>query len=106
MVIKMEVENVVQAKAEVEKLEAQGYSRDHMYIFSHGARLENEIAETFNTEEVGMKEQGFMDTMKNVFAKRGDEIRSQFESLGLTKEEAELYESILDKGKLVVIAKK
>lgn len=106
MLVKKPVENVVQAKKEVEELEAQGYSRDEIYIFSHEPKLEGEIADTFNTEEVGMKEQGFLNTMKNVFAKRGDEIRAQFESLGLTHAEAEVFERTLDQGKLVVIAKK
>ena len=106
MLVKRPVENVVQAKKEVEQLETQGYARNDMYIFAHEPRLESEIADTFKTEEVGMEEQGFMDTMKNVFAKRGDELRTEFESLGLTHEEAEEFERILDQGKLIVIAKK
>lgn len=106
MLVQKPVENVVHAKQEVEELETKGYSRDDIYIFSHEPKLEGKIAETFKTEEVGMKEQGFMDTMKNVFSKRGDELRAHFESLGVSKSDAEELESILDQGKLVVIAKK
>lgn len=35
MAIKHTVENVVQAKEEVEKLVAEGYSHDEIYIFAH-----------------------------------------------------------------------
>ena len=53
-----------------------------------------------------MKEQGFIDSMKNMFTSRGDELRSKMEAAGLTVDEAADAESELDKGKLIIIAKK
>ena len=54
------VENAVQAKAEIEKLEMQGYSRDDIYIFAHYKQREEDISDALDTEEVGIKEQGFL----------------------------------------------
>lgn len=100
------VENAVQAKAEVEKLEMQGYSRDEIYIFAHYKQREKDISDALNTEEVGIKEQGFLDSMINLVSSRGDELRSKMEAAGLSAEEASDAENELDHGKLVVIAKR
>lgn len=98
------VENVIQAKEEVERLELQGYSRDNIYIFAHSEERGEDITEALNTEDVGMQEQGFIDSMKNMFSSRGDELRSKMGAAGLTEEQAANAESILDTGKLVIIA--
>ena len=106
MTKKFIVENAVQAKVEIEKLETEGYSRDDIYIFAHYKQREEDISDALNTEEVGIKEQGFLDSMKNLVSSRGDELRSKMEAAGLTAEEAGDAEKELDHGKLVVIAKK
>ena len=106
MTVKLTVENAVQAKAEIEKLEAQGYSRDDIYVFAHYKKRSDDITDALDTEKVGIKEQGFLDSMKNMFTSRGDELRSKMEGAGLTKEEAASAEEELDQGKLVLIAKK
>lgn len=106
MTIKMTVENALQAKAEIEKLETQGYTHDDIYIFAHDKRREKDVTDALDTEKVGMKEQGFLDSLKNMTSSRGDELRAKMASAGLTTEEAEAYEEELDKGKLVIIANK
>jgi len=104
--MKIIVENSVQAKAEVEKLETQGFTRDEIYIFAHYKKRSDDISDALNTEVVGMEEQGFLDTMKNLVSSRGDELRSKMEAAGLSAEEASDAEEELDHGKLVIIAKK
>lgn len=106
MTIKMTVENAVQAKTEIEKLGTQGYDDDNIFIFAHDKKRQKDITDALDTESVGMKEQGFLDSMKNMTSSRGDELRAKMASAGLTKEEAEHYEEELDKGKLVIIANK
>lgn len=106
MTVKFTVENAVQAKTEIEKLEAQGYTHDDIYVFAHDKRREADIAKALDTESVGMKEQGFLDNMKNMTVSRGDELRSKMAAAGLSDQEAEEYEEELDKGKLVIIATK
>ncbi|MFK2826898.1 general stress protein [Bacillus sp. B190/17] len=100
------VENALQAKNEIDGLLAQGYSLDHVYILAHDEHRTEDIADALQTNEVGMKEQGLLSSMGNMFQSRGNELRSKMESLGLSQQEAETYERELDKGKLVVIANK
>ncbi|MFC5590600.1 general stress protein [Sporosarcina soli] len=106
MTVKLTVENAVQAKKEIEDLVTQGYTHDDIYIFAHDKKRGKDIADALDTEEVSMKEQGFLDSMKNMFSSRGDELRSKMEAAGLSKEEAARAESELDEGKLVLIAQK
>ena len=106
MTVKLTVENAVQAKREIEDLVTQGYSHDDIYIFAHDKKRGKDINDALNTEEVGIKEQGFLDSMRNMFTSRGDELRSKMEAAGLSKEDAATAESELDEGKLVLIAKK
>lgn len=104
MTVKLTVENAVQAKQEIEKLETQGYSKDHIHIFAHFKERADDINDALDTSDVGMKEQGFLQSMKNMFTSRGDELRSKMEAAGLTKQEAAAAEQELDKGKLIIIA--
>lgn len=106
MVLKKIVENAVQAKKEIEELTVQGYTHDDIYIFAHDKKRTENITNALETESVGIKEQGFLDSMKNMFTSRGDELRSKMEAAGLTAEEAANAEKELDHGKLVLIAKK
>ena len=106
MTVKTTVENAVQAKDEIEKLVMQGFSHDDIYIFAHDKRRSDNISDALDTEEVGIQEQGFIDSMKNMFSSRGDELRSKMEAAGLSTAEAAAAEEELDQGKLVVIAKR
>jgi hypothetical protein len=106
MTVKLTVENVVQAKQEVEKLEAQGYLRDNIYIFAHDEERADDINEALGTEEAGIGEQGFLTSMKNLVNSRGDELRNKLASVGLSESEAAQFEEELDTGKLVIVANK
>ncbi len=106
MTVKLTVENALQAKTEIEKLETQGYTHDDIYIFAHDKNRSKNITDALDIEKVGMKEQGFLDSMKNMTSSRGDELRAKMSSVGLSDQEAEQYEKELDTGKLVLIAYK
>jgi len=106
LTVKLTVENALQAKTEIEKLETQGFTHDDIYIFAHDRARTEDITNALETERVGIKEQGFLDSMKNMTRSRGDELRTKLASVGLSDQEAESYEKELDKGKLVVVAYK
>lgn len=104
MVVHFTVENIVEAKEQVDSLEFQGYMRDNIYVFTHSKESGEAIADTLHTEEVGMEEQGVLDQIKNLFNSRGDELRNEMKAVGLSTMEAEEAERQLDQGKIVVIA--
>lgn len=106
MTVKKIVENALQAEQEIESLVKEGYVHDDIYIFAHSKKRGDHINDALDTEKVGLKEQGFLASMKNMFASRGDELRSQMEAAGLSAEEAADAEEELDQGRLVIIAKK
>lgn len=106
MTVKKTVENVVQAKEEVERLVAEGFSHDDIYIFAHDKKRGDDITEALKTEKAGIAEEGVFNKMKNLFSSRGDELRDQMHGAGLTEDEAATAEAELDQGKLIIIAKK
>lgn len=100
------VENSVKAKEKIDELTLQGYTKDDIYVFDHEKDLTDELSDKLDVNEAGMKEEGVMEKVANVFRKRGDELRSQFQSLGLTEAEADRYEEELDKKRIVIVVKK
>lgn len=101
---KSTVENVVQAKEQVEKYLAEGYSHDEIYIFAHDEKRGKDITEALHTENVGVSEEGFFNKLKNLVSSRGDELRSKMHAAGLSKDEAAVAEEELDEGKLIIVA--
>jgi hypothetical protein len=100
------VENGVQAKEVIDRLQGEGFLREEVYIFAHDKDTSKDLTDATHSGKVGIKEQGVFDSMGNVFKKRGDELRSKMQNLGLTETEAKQYEEDLDKFKVVVIASK
>lgn len=104
MAITQFVENGVQAKAAIEQLEAQGYSRDHIHLFAHYEKRADDLANELNLGEVGMSELGLGQTFKNFFNSSGDELHSKLEALGLTDVDIAEATRELDTGKLLLVA--
>jgi hypothetical protein len=98
------VENGVQATEKINSLEAEGFGKENIYVFAHDEDRSKHLTDAIETGDMGFKEQGFFDSIGNMFKSRGDELRNKFESLGLSKQEAEQYEVELDKGRLVLVA--
>jgi len=100
------VQNSVKAKEKIDELTLQGFTKDEIYVIHHEKDSTDELTDKLHVSEVSMKEEGITEKVANIFRKRGDELRSQFESLGLSKVEAERYEEELDKGHVVIVAKR
>jgi hypothetical protein len=100
------VENGVQARREIEQLITQGFTKDEIYLLAHDKNRSEDLTRGLDISDIGVSEQGFFDSVANVFRSRGDELRSKLESLGLSNMEAERYEEEMDNGRVVVVAKK
>ncbi|MEK4800642.1 general stress protein [Oceanobacillus sp. FSL K6-0118] len=99
------VENDVQAKEAIEQFLNQGFTRDEVYLLAHSKDRSENLTNAMNTNDIGVAEQGIVNSIANVFRSRGDELRSKMESLGLSNLEAQRFEEELDRGRIVVIAK-
>lgn len=99
-------ENGLQATNIIKELEAEGYTKESIYLFAHDKERSKDLTDATGTESIGLSEQGLIDSVSNVFKKRGDELRTEFENLGLSEAEAEKYERVLDGGQVVVVGSK
>ena len=100
------VENGLEAKKAIGELAMQGFEKGDIYLFAHNKKLSEDLADSMNISNVSVAEQGFFGSIANAFRTRGDELRSKFESLGLTTSEVEHYEEELDHGRCVIVATK
>lgn len=98
-----EYENEQEVVMKVKELELRGIHQDDIYVLTHEKHLTKKIADDTNTNTIGVKEQGLGTSIINFFSKKGDELRNQMEEMGLSKEEANLYEEKLDQGRILLL---
>ena len=97
-----EYEKEQEVVMKVKELELQGIHQDDIYVLTHEKHLTKKIADDTNTNTIGVKEQGLGTSIINFSPKR-DELRNQMEEMGLSKEEANLYEEKLDQGRILLL---
>lgn len=95
-------EEVVSA---VDTLQGKGIKEDDMYVLTHDPDRTNRVADNADANTVGTTEAGLETRIKNVFRKRGDELRAQFQELGFSQSKSEELEEELDKGKVILVVK-
>ncbi|MFZ7802168.1 general stress protein [Bacillus thuringiensis] len=98
-----ECQNEQEVVTQVKQLETQGILQDNMYVLTHEKHRTERIADDTNTNTIGVKEQGLGTSIVNFFSKKGDELRNQMEEMGLSKEEARIYEEKLDRGIILLL---
>ncbi|HZG70976.1 MAG TPA: general stress protein [Chondromyces sp.] len=98
------VENGVQAKETIESLQAEGYPLKNIYLLAHDEERTKDLTEALEINNIGMKEQGMLGSILNMVNSRGDELREKMQALGLSSQEADIYEKELDRGKVLIIA--
>ncbi|MBM7096765.1 general stress protein [Bacillus sp. H-16] len=95
-------EEVVSA---VETLKSKGVDDDNVFILTHDDDRTDRVADNADANTVSMSQQGLDTSVKNVFRKKGDELRAQFEELGFSSDKAHTLEEKLDEGKVIVVVK-
>lgn len=88
---------------EVKSLAEKGVSKDQLYVMSHDRERTDRVADNVDANKVGVDEQGIDTFVKNVFRKKGDELRAKLKELGFTQAEADNYEEKLDRGTILLI---
>lgn len=101
----IEFHNDEELMQEVKNLSAQGVSKDNLYVVAHDEDREKKVADTTDASTIGIGEEGLDTFVKNIFRKKGDELRAQFEELGFDHTEAEVLEGKLDEGKILLMHK-
>ncbi|WP_027964145.1 general stress protein [Halalkalibacillus halophilus] len=98
-----EYSNDEQLVSDVKKLKDNGVSSENVYVLSHDDDRTKRIANNAEANTIGFSEQDFKSAVGNMFAKKGDELRSKLEEIGFSEAEAENYEEDMDEGKVLLI---
>ncbi|UVI31639.1 general stress protein [Paenibacillus spongiae] len=98
------VNTAAEAKEQVKRHAAQGYTRDQLFVLAHDKDRTDRLAEKTDTEQIGLEEEGLGTALANIFRSRGDELRAKMKSVGVGDAEAERLERSMDQDKIVVIA--
>lgn len=97
-----ECDNVIQVLNEVKEFELSGIDPDDMYVLAHEKGRTDELAGQLGINTIGLKEEGLGTAVRNLFEGRGDTLRHKIQEMGLSKEEADVYEMKLDHGKILL----
>ncbi|MBY0123387.1 general stress protein [Bacillus sp. S/N-304-OC-R1] len=97
-----ECDNAIEVLNEVKAFEFSGVQPDQMYVLAHERDRTNEMADQLGINTIGLKEEGLGTALKNLFEGRGDSLRNKMQEMGLSKEEADVYEMKLDHGKILL----
>lgn len=89
----------------IQEIKIKGVHEDDIYVLTHENHRTQSVAEMADANTVGVPEQGLGTSIANVFRKKGDELRAQFEELGFSKQESEQLEEKLDQHKVIVVVK-
>ncbi|MFB5661812.1 general stress protein [Alteribacillus sp. HJP-4] len=100
-----EFSNDEEAVGAVQLLKSKDIHEDNIFVISHDDDHTQRVADRADANKVGAKETGLSTSVKNIFRKKGDELRAKFEELGYTENQAEELENKLDEGKVIVIVK-
>ncbi|MBW7457647.1 general stress protein [Paenibacillus sepulcri] len=98
------VDNIQQAREQLERYKTRGYDKDHLYVLTHDKERNKRIAASTDADEIGVAEEGLDTAFANIFRSRGAELRAKLRSMGISKEEAERLEEEMDNDRIVVIA--
>ncbi|MCA0981510.1 general stress protein [Exiguobacterium aestuarii] len=89
----------------VQSMKSNGVDESNIYVITHDDDRSKRVADNADANTVSASDIGLGTAAKNVFRKKGDELRAEFQELGFTKEESERLEEKLDQGKVLVVVK-
>ncbi|XCA83781.1 general stress protein [Exiguobacterium mexicanum] len=89
----------------IQSMKAKGIEDKHIYVITHDDDRTDRVADNADANTVTASDVGLGTAAKNLFRKKGDELRAQFEQLGFSSAEADQLEKKLDQGKVIVVVK-
>src|SRR5690554_2505676 len=98
------VNNVLEARREIQHLIADGYSKENLYLLAHDKKRTVHLVEHTDANPIGITEEGPITAIANLFRSRGDELRAKLRSMGVEEEQAKLLEAEMDRGIIVILA--
>jgi len=97
------VSSINEVQAQINQLQNEGYSKDHIFVLTHDKDRTSRIADNTDASTIGVAEEGLGTAIANIFRSTGDELRAKMRSLGISKLDAERLENEMDNDKVLVI---
>lgn len=89
----------------IQSIKGNGIDESNIYVITHDDDRTERVADNADANTVSASDVGLGTATKNLFRKKGDELRAQFEELGFSSTEADQLEKKLDQGKVIVVIK-
>lgn len=86
-------------------LQSNGVNPENIFVLTHDQDRTNRIAKKAGANTIGVNEQDLGSLLVNVFGSTGDRLRTMMEDIGISLDEASLYEEKLDQGKILLFVK-
>ncbi|MFC4736210.1 general stress protein [Bacillus daqingensis] len=87
----------------IQSLKSKNINEDDIYIITHDEDRTDRIADDAEANTIGLDEETLGTAARNLFRKKGDELRAKLEELGFEEYHAEELEEKLDEGKVIVV---
>ena len=100
-----EFQNDEEVVGAIDRLKERGVSEDNIYILTHDDDRTKRVAENAEANIIGLNEESLGTVAKNIFRKKGDELRARLNEIGFDENTSSDLEDKLDEGKVLVIVK-
>jgi hypothetical protein len=98
------VDNILDARYKIQTLENEGIAKENIFVLTHNQKRTEYISKHTDGNQIGVAEEGIFTAIANFFRSEGDGLRAKLRSMGVSVEHAEVLESDMDLGKIVVLA--
>jgi hypothetical protein len=98
------VDNILDARFKIQTLENEGIAKENIFVLTHSEKRTEYISKHTDGNQIGVAEEGIFTAIANFFRSEGDGLRAKLRAMGVSAEHAEVLESDMDLGKIVVLA--
>lgn len=98
----LEFNNEQEVVNAVEELVSRGVPQDDLFVLTHDHDRTERLTDKTDAAALEANAHDLRASMEDSFQNRGELLRHKMEEIGLSKEEARLYEEKLDQGKVLL----
>lgn len=98
------VDNILDARYKIQDLQNEGIAKENIFVLTHNEKRTEYISKHTDGNQIGVTEEGIITAIANFFRSEGDGLRAKLKSMGVSPEHADVLESDMDQGKIVVLA--
>lgn len=98
------LDNILDARYKIQTLQNDGIAKENIFVLTNNEKRTEYISKHTDGNQIGMAEEGIFTAIANFFRSEGDGLRAKLRSMGVSADHAEVLESDMNLGKIVVLA--